>query len=179
MADPNDAPAPPKPKLPVLQFLGIFAAVFFLLYFLSYNATVEQAVFTPYLELNTRLSASLLRAFGEEVEPAGILLLGEDTSVEVRRGCDAVEPSALYLAAVVAYPASLLAKVVGGVLGIAFLMLVNFARIVSLFYVNRYRPDLFEVFHLEVWQAAFILLAFGTFLFWAFRVTPKTGKPQG
>ena len=47
------------------------------------------------------------------------------------------------------------------------LMLLNLARIVSLFYIQIHFPRAFEVMHIEVWQALFIFLAIALWAWWA------------
>ena len=63
-----------------------------------------------------------------------------------------------------ASPVALWTKLPGVFIGTFALMSLNLVRIVSLYYVRRYRPDVFEFMHVEVWQALFIFLAV---LFWA------------
>ena len=178
---PPDAPTWWQLNKPVVTFIGTFALIFFLLYSLTWNRFVEDNVFQPYLALNTTVSAKLIGLLGTEIDVWGdTILAGPDWSIEVRRGCDAVEPSALYIAAVVAFPAAIGAKLVGVIVGVGFLALVNLGRIVSLFYIRRHWPDLFDMMHLEIWQVAFIVLALVTFLLWARRASrPAPASDEG
>ena len=79
------------------------------------------------------------------------------------RGCDALDPAAAFVAAVVASPVSVWMKVPGIVVGTLALLLMNLVRVVSLFFVGIHFPSAFEMMHKEVWQASFIVLAV---LFW-------------
>jgi exosortase/archaeosortase family protein len=78
-----------------------------------------------------------------------------------------MEPSALLVAAVIASPVSIRARLVGAVLGTAILALMNLVRIVSLFYVGIHAPRVFEIIHVKGWQPAFILLALAFWVSWA------------
>jgi exosortase/archaeosortase family protein len=84
--------------------------------------------------------------------------------VSIERGCDAVQPSALFCAAVLASPVPLLSRLAAVGVGTTLLMILNFVRILTLYYTGAYLRWAFEVMHLDVWQALFIFLAI---LFWA------------
>lgn len=88
-----------------------------------------------------------------------------------RCGCDAVEPSALFVSAVLASPVPLLSRLSAAAIGTIVLMLLNLIRVVSLFLVRVYYPQAFDTMHLDVWQALFIFLAIVFWAMWASRVS--------
>jgi len=88
-------------------------------------------------------------------------------------GCDALEPSALFIAAVLAFPAPVLLKIAGILIGTFCLLFLNLVRIVSLFLIGVYYPDVFDVLHLDIWQILFILLTLVFFLIWLQWITPR------
>jgi len=94
-------------------------------------------------------------------------LHGPGFSLSIERGCDAIHPSALFVAAVLASPVALWTKLPGCLAGTFVLMALNLLRIVSLFYAKIYWPRAFDVLHVEVWQALFILLAVLLWAAWA------------
>jgi exosortase/archaeosortase family protein len=97
-------------------------------------------------------------------------------SLSIERGCDAVDPSALFVAAVIASPVRLAPKLLAIVGGTFLLMLLNFARVISLYFVRIHWPKAFDTIHLDVWQAMFIFLAILMWGVWASRAAqaPKT-----
>ncbi len=95
-------------------------------------------------------------------------------NMEVVRGCDALEPSAFFLAAVIAFPASWRAKLIGALLGVLFMELTNVVRLVTLFNVGVYWRRYFDIMHEQVWQTAFIVISVTYFALWALWATkPK------
>ena len=95
------------------------------------------------------------------------------------RGCDAIEPVAAFTAAVFASPVSFWLKIPGVVVGALALLLINLARLVSLFFVGIYFPAAFDLIHMDVWQAAFIVLAicfWAIWVQWATRGPPVEGR---
>ena len=84
-----------------------------------------------------------------------------------------MEPSALFVAAVLASPVALRSRIVAAAVGTIFLMLVNFLRIVSLFLTAVHWRRAFDIMHLDVWQTLFIILALLLWALWAARATRK------
>ena len=73
----------------------------------------------------------------------------------------------------VTFPAALVSKIPGMLLGTVCLMVLNLARIISLFYVRKHFPSVFEVMHVDVWQTLFVLLAILFWILWAIRAVPS------
>jgi len=182
---PPKNPAPKKRRKPpwgesrhpVLRFVLVFAIlmgvfeVWFIGYFSKGNSLVfvckGDDTFRSYLQLTARACSTVLSWMGNRTRVSGESIISPEFSVRIVRGCDALEPSALFLAAVVAFPAPLLAKGVGIASGVLSLQIVNCIRIVSLFYIGIHFPKAFKVMHYEVWQAVFIFLALLFWLIWA------------
>ena len=120
----------------------------------------------PLLELNATMSAILLRLFGEDATAYGNVLATPRMSLEIYRGCDALEPFGFFVAAVIAFPAGMSRRLVGIAVGAVSMLVINQVRIVSLYYAGIHFPSMFEVLHREVWQAAFIALSLVLLLLW-------------
>ena len=80
--------------------------------------------------------------------------------------CTALDVIILFGAAVLAYPASIGARLHGLLLGVAALFALNIARIVSLILIGIHYPDSLEDAHLWVWQTAMALAAIGLWILW-------------
>lgn len=131
---------------------------------------VRDTVFPSYLRFNARLSGALLGLVENNVTVHGNSIRGR-YPLTIERGCDAIEPSALFLSGVLAFPATIWAKVPGMLLGTLCLMMINVIRIISLFYVGVYYPKLFHVAHVDVWQSLFVFLAILFWILWALWAT--------
>ena len=94
-------------------------------------------------------------------------------AIEIERGCDAIEPSALLVSAVMASPVPFLSRLLAMGVGTALLMLLNLVRIISLYLFRVYLPTAFETMHLDVWQALFIIIAIVMWGIWASRAARR------
>ena len=166
-------------KKPVLVFVVLFAVFMGAFYGVTHIPYIEQNTLPRYMELNATASTMVLNAFGEGATARGTSVSSKRYSVDIRHGCDALEPSALFLSAVLAFPARLLTKLPGLMLGTLVLAIVNLIRIVSLFYTGIHYPTWFDFMHKEVWQFAFILLSLTFWIVWALWATrPPTAVPD-
>lgn len=114
-----------------------------------------------------KLSAAILRGLGVEASSNGALVTSSLGTVEIIRECTGVYPTALFIAAVLAYPCAWSRKLWGILLGVGVVQVVNLVRIVSLCYVLKKFPEVFETAHLLVWQSAVAFLTMLTWLVWA------------
>lgn len=99
--------------------------------------------------------------------------------MQIIRGCDAIEPVAAFAAAVLASPLPTRAKVPGVLVGALVLVAINQARLVSLFLVGVYFPSVFDFIHLDVWQAALIVLAVCCWAIWVQWAMRRTVSQRG
>ena len=151
-----------------LRFLILFAVLMGIYYAATTTAAVKERFFPWYLTLNSDASVVVLHAVGADyVSRINHSLNSSRGSITVERGCDAVEPTALFVSAVLASPVGLMSKLPAIVLGTLVLAVVNVVRIVSLFLSAVYWRKAFDILHLDVWQAAFILLAILMWALWA------------
>jgi exosortase/archaeosortase family protein len=149
-------------------------------YMATTTATMKERFFPWYLRFNADVSVGTLNAFGYDgVSRSGNYLKSARGSVSVERGCDAVEPTALFAAAVLASPVALTAKLPAIVIGALILAVVNVVRIISLFLSAAHWRAAFDILHLDVWQAAFILLALLMWLLWAAWATKRQKRRAG
>ncbi|MFQ5422935.1 MAG: exosortase H [Phycisphaerae bacterium] len=161
-------------RRPVLRFMTLFVVFVGAFYAVNLTPVFEDHVWPWYLRVNARMSGDLLRGLGEPVTVAGRRISSVRGGLSIERGCDALQPSALFIAAVLAFPASMWKRIPGLLVGTLVLMVINLVRIVSLYYVQVFWPGAFEIMHVEVWQALFIFLAL---LFWVFWARWATRRP--
>ena len=134
---------------------------------LHYAVVVDSGAFRMHLEATAQVSAWVLAPFTDELAAQGTLLRGHGGSVEVKSGCDAVQPAIVFLAAVLATPASLPAKLTGALAGVAALFLANAGRVALLYGLATKDLGAFDLAHRTVLPVVFILLAFALWLAWA------------
>lgn len=157
-----------------LRFLLLFGTFMGAYYLITLTPTVRDGFFPAYLRWNASISGRALRTLGEELTVEDQNMISDKgPSVQIERGCDAVEPSALFVSAVLASPVPLLARLSAAMVGTLLLLLINLVRVASLFLVRVYYPSAFDVIHLDVWQALFIFLAITLWALWAARMSRK------
>jgi len=152
----------------------VFAVLMGLFYGFVHTPANETTAFRPYLAFIARVMGGILSLAGYEASVSETVISTPQFSLEIVRGCDAIEPAAMYMAAVLASPVGVWPKLPGILIGTAAIMLINLLRIVSLFFVGVYYPDAFDILHEDVWQAVFVVLALG---FWAIWVQWATRVP--
>jgi len=151
-----------------LRFLGIFGALMLVYFFFITTSFSKDDFFPWYLRGTTQVSGSVLHATGySSVSVEGQSLVSTRGAITVERGCDALDPTALFLSAVVASPAAMSLKIPGLIGGTLILMVVNVIRIVTLFLTRVHWSSAFDVMHLDIWQVAFILFAIVLWAGWA------------
>ena len=147
-----------------VRAIVVFVVLMGLFYGFVHTPANETTAFRPYLALLARVVGGILGLFGYDISVAETTVHSPQFSLEIVRGCDAIEPAATYIAAVLASPVGVWPKIPGILIGTAAIMLINLVRIVSLFFVGVYYRSAFNMMHEGVWQAAFVVLAI---VFWA------------
>ncbi|MGD0785012.1 MAG: exosortase H [Sedimentisphaerales bacterium] len=159
---------------PVFLFLVIFAGLMGVFYALALFTPFYERHFPYYLGFNARLSGYILGFFGQDITVRDTSISSPTFSITIKHGCDAIEPTVLFICAVLAFPLPFSKKIAGIITGSLLLGVLNIVRIVTLFMVGAYWPRAFNVMHIDVWQGLFIFLAI---LFWVFWLL-WTGKNQ-
>jgi exosortase H (IPTLxxWG-CTERM-specific) len=154
-------------KAPVFFFGTKFGALIVLLYTLLAMPAAEQWL-QSYLKADAWLSNGILNLLGQGTHVSDVTIASASSSfaIAIKRGCDAVEPTWLLCAAILAFPGPWKRKIAGMLVGIVVLQLLNLVRIVSLYLVGSRCPSMFPSMHLEVWPALFIVVAIALFVGW-------------
>lgn len=161
-----------------ISFLAIFGLVLgggFTV--LSINWVNDHLV-EPFTGLVASTSAAALNLLGQGVTQNGTVLTGTHFAVNIRNGCNGVEALIIFVAAVLAFPATWRSRAIGLVLGVAAIQLVNLIRVVALFLTGAYLPKLFESSHTVIWQTIVILCAVLLWIFWANRFAVRPGGEE-
>ncbi|NOT29392.1 MAG: archaeosortase/exosortase family protein [Planctomycetes bacterium] len=162
-------------KGPALRFVLISGGLMLLFYGVFYtspeNSPALNAFIHSYLGVYAQAGAFVLDLFGLEASAQGTTLFLGSKSVEVVRGCDAMEPIAFFVAAVIAMQVSLRSKLAGLFAGVPLLVLLNLVRILALSLVSAKLPQYFEMAHVAVGQTVFVLCTLCLWFVWALRAT--------
>lgn len=163
----------PRASRPLVRFVILLAGLFILFNIAFYGWISESGWFNKYLALNARASIPLIRTFEPDAVADGNMIRSARFPLEIKHGCDALQPTAFFVFAMLASPVAIpiSRRLLPILLGTAVLLLLNIFRIVTLFYTGLKFPSWFETLHLDIWQAIFIFLPLVFWIGWALRVT--------
>lgn len=155
-----------RDKKPFLRFALWFGLLMGLFYLFTLTMLYDKYIAAIYLNLNARAAGWVIGLFGFDVRVLENNLIGPGFSLNIKRGCDASGPIALFVAGVLAFIGSWRSKIIGIILGVTLLIILNFVRIITLFFIQHYLPDLFHFIHVDVWQALFVFISLILWIVW-------------
>jgi len=173
----KSAPARPLRKTgptarsrPTARFLLRFCILFAVCELVFAVGLVGSSTLEAVLSIQARGAAALLSWSGVEVASVGTQLVSTLGRLEVRHGCDGLQPIALYAAALLAFPSGMSSRAVALGAGLAVLILLNVVRVSTLYAAITFRPTWFETLHVAVWPFALLLATLSMWALWARRV---------
>ena len=170
----EEASAPPRQNR-MLRFLVLFP-IFLAAGFCALLIPFLHPAVTAFTRGLVEISAIVIRLFGGHATAQQVILQNplNGFAMEVLDGCNGDDVAVLLWAAILAYPASWRQKGKGLVFGTATIYVINFLRIISLFYLGQYDRQWFDFAHLYVWESVFVLLTLTIFWMWVRRMaTPR------
>ncbi len=153
-------------KHPITRFCLLFLVLLVGSSIILSQRPVEKLFSTPFTTVIASQAAWILKALGMDVVARGVSISGEGFSVEILGNCNAIFETMLFLSAIIAFPASLKEKALGGGLGTIFIYLLNLIRVVVLYLIGVYAPDFFDESHVYVSQTIFIVMVAIFWLLW-------------
>jgi exosortase/archaeosortase family protein len=143
--------------------LGLFALVTWLVF---RDRVLGDALMT--LRTGTaEVTAALLNLVGlEAARQATAVFHPAGFGMEISRGCTGLVGSVLLAVAILAYPADRNAKWAGLAICPLSFLLVNFVRLVHLFYLGVYHVNVLHTAHAVVWQGVMFFLVIALWLTW-------------
>ncbi len=89
-------------------------------------------------------------------------------SMRIIYDCSGVFATSIYIAAVLAYPASVKEKLIGCLVGAPILAGVNIVRLACMFFIGVFfSKELFHFFHIYLWQGIFIIFVIVIWMLWS------------
>jgi len=162
-------------KKPVLVIIGLFVFFISLFYILWISSFGSKHLFEPVIAFYAAASAKILAWLGYHTSVNGTVIFSSEFDLNIKRGCDAIEATALFIAAILSFPAPIKRKILGIIIGIVTFVLVNFIRIITLFITGLKHPALFNFMHDQIWQIIYIAIAVLLLLLWLQSLRHKEG----
>ena len=160
---------------PESRFLILFLVTLAISFTVIAVRPVNDAFVVPYTGLIAKAAGHILLLLGEDMTIDGVVLRSPRFAVTIYNGCNGLITSLIFISGVIAFPASLRAKALGVLGGLAAIQAINMVRIISLFYIGVFFPSLFNSSHIFIWQSIVILFGVTLWLLWARRfAAPRT-----
>jgi exosortase H (IPTLxxWG-CTERM-specific) len=154
-----------------ISFLVVFILVLGGGFTLISLNSVNDAFVEPFTGLIAKASGITLNLIGQDIRMSGTAISNRRFGVNIRNGCNGLETMIIFLAAVLAFPASWKARLAGLAFGAVSIQGINLVRVVALFLTGAYYPKFFDSSHTVVWQTIVILFGVMMWILWAQRVT--------
>jgi exosortase/archaeosortase family protein len=155
--------------LPGLRFLAMAALIGLPLYVAAYFPHGEgsplRSWLHAYLEWTARCAASIASPIVGPL-PAHGDVIGGPYPLQIVLDCGAVDVLIIYVAAVIAFPASARERLVGVCFGCGVIVTANLLRIAALSWIGIHAPSRFSLWHEEILQLALLFLTLATFAIW-------------
>jgi exosortase H (IPTLxxWG-CTERM-specific) len=154
-------------RRPDARFLILFLTILGISFTVVALRPVNDSLVVPYTAFIARVSGAVLRLFGESMTVSGCVVSSPRFAVTIFNGCNGLITSLIFVSGVLAFPARWWAKALGVVGGLLAIQLINLVRIVSLFYIGVFFPELFNDAHTSIWQSIVIVAGVGLWIAWA------------
>ena len=149
-----------------IGFFARFVALLTAYYIAISQPAADLHVMVPVLASSARNACRLINIFGGDTTVNGVIVRGSKYAIAVRRGCDPLDPLALFSSAILAFPTRWPRKIIGLLAGVVAIFMVNLLRLTSLYFLGAVKSPFFDSAHQEIWPALFILFSFGMWLAW-------------
>ena len=114
--------------------------------------------------------------FSDSVSLTDKIIVFDGFAVKIIEECTGIYEVLIFVAAVLAFPTTIVKKLIGLGMGVPLLYAFNVVRIAVLILVGRYLPEWFDFMHLYFWQATLILMITSVWLLWIIKVV-KDDRP--
>jgi len=162
-----------RPLKPRIIFVTKFGVAMLVLYGIVALNQVNDAVIIPFTEVVARGAAGLLTGVEGGVDTQGTVMRSARFALDVRNGCNGVEATILLVAAILAFPATLRSRLIGLTIASIAIELLNIVRLSSLFWLGEHYRQVFDLFHVAVWQSLIILAAISMFVLWSLKFAER------
>ena len=152
-----------------LRFIVIFLILLAAFEFALLIDVVDRGAVVPFTQSIATVSGAIIRTAEPGTKVSGTTITAPCFAVDIRNGCNGLEATLFVLAAVLAFPATWVRKIIGVVIGGAVIQVANLIRVVTLFLIGCRHRAWFDTFHLAVWQTLIFGLAIGFFVLWSRR----------
>jgi archaeosortase B (VPXXXP-CTERM-specific) len=157
----------------VARFLIVFFALWALLWAVPYMLGTFPPGVKRLCPITATWLGNILSLLGFHATVDGVFVNYGSTGLAIIAECTGYTAMALFFSVIVAYPSSIVAKLIGLAVGIPLILAFNMLRLVVMAVVLAYRPRYFEFAHLYFWQVALIIFVVAIVVFWIERLASR------
>ena len=150
----------------ILLFCLGLVTIMFIYYWFYSQEFFNENINRPILEFYAWTGSGSLNIFGLGTSVNETFVLNNEFSLNVGKGCDALSPMVLIMAAILTFPIAFKLKIPALIIAPIAIIFLNIIRIMSLFLIGVHAPDFFEIAHVEIWQSIFIIFCLMGWLYW-------------
>lgn len=157
-----------KSKSPVFIFLFSFVGVIVLFYLFYASNLYTDYIRDPLLGFQAEIAGFFINIMGYTPDIQGNELHDESGfSMSIAKGCDGIEATMLFLAAILVFPLSFRLKWPGLLVGLGILFVVNIIRLIILYWVGVNMSEAaFEFMHLHGGLIMFTIISISIWMLW-------------
>ncbi len=147
-----------------------------ILYSMAFSKWFIDLVANPFALFLSYIIGEIILFLGFQIDQTGTIITGGGISIEIYYKCTGIYQMAGFMAAIMAFPTNLQNKIIGFAWGIFGISILNLLRILSIFCVGLYFPNVVRIFHGLFWEVFMILFSLLLWVYWAhknFRVFNK------
>lgn len=149
----------------MLRFMVVFLGLIAAFLTAGNTAIAQQSLQAPLCNAVAALARLPLALLGE-ASARGNWLGFDGFGAVVVEACNGFLPTAIFVAAVLAFPCGWRAKACGVLLGVPAIQAINLTRVVSLMVLGAHWPAAFERVHIFVWQTLVIACTMALWVGW-------------
>ena len=145
----------------------VFIVSIVVYYWFTLSDIYTNQILKPVSSMYAILCSKILPLLGYPVEVQDYQLSGMGFSMTIANGCDALMPIVFLGLMITTCPyGEWRYKIKGLSLGFLIIASSNIIRLISLFIIGHHSRFWFDFFHIQFWQAYFILLSLLYFIYW-------------
>jgi archaeosortase B (VPXXXP-CTERM-specific) len=126
--------------------------------------------------LITKTTTLLIHLSGLEARTAGNIIYLTNSVWQVSMECTAMMPMLVFTSFLLAYPASVKARIIGFFTGIPLIFSANEARLLMMAVLDRLKPAYSTYFHDYLWQVVFIIMVLFMWIVWIDKIVNRETK---
>lgn len=163
---------------PILRFILAFGFFFGLFYWIYLSDFAGENILPALTNFQASIAGFTLDLLGQNTTVDGAYVNGSGFAVNIKKGCDGLEPLAMLLCGILVFPITSRFKWNGLLIGSLVLMLLNQIRIILLYFAGKNSStETFDWLHLQggfVIFTTFVVIIWITWANWAMKAEQTT-----